>query len=111
MQIVEQSQGAVMVLKPVGPLTEGDADEFRDRALAAAGKNLGRVIVDASGVTFVDSRGLEALVDVTEQLGEGGRVLKVCGSNPNLRQVLELTGWSSAFEFFDDSNEAVRSFL
>lgn len=111
MEIHEQAQGAVMVLKPVGTLTEGDADVFRERVLAAANKNMGRVIVDASGVSFVDSRGLETLVDVTEHLGEGGRVLKLCGSNANLKQVLELTGWASAFEFFEDSGTAVRSFL
>jgi anti-anti-sigma factor len=111
MEIQEQSQGAVVVLKPVGTLTEGDADVFRERVMTAAGKNMGRVIVDASGVTFVDSRGIEALVDVTEHLGDGGRVLKLCGNNANLKQVLELTGWASAFEFFDDSSAAVRSFL
>ena len=111
MTIQEIQQGAVIVLKPVGPLTEADAGTFKERARAAATKNLGRIIVDAEGIAFIDSHGLEALADITEQLSDGGRNLKLSGTPATLKQVLELTGWANMFEFFDDTNTAVRSFL
>ena len=111
MEIQEQSQGAVTVLKPGGPLTEADADAFKARAADVITKNLGRVVVDASAMAFVDSRGIEALADITDELSQGGRALKLCGANPTIRQVLELTGWSDAFEYYDDVNTGVRSFL
>ena len=111
MNIHEIQQGAVIVLKPVGPLTETDADTFKERAFAAAMKNLGRIIVDAEAIAFVDSHGVEALADVTEQLADGGRNLKLAGASATLKRILELTGWAHMFEFFDDTNTAVRSFL
>lgn len=111
MDILEQAQGAVTVLKPVGPLVEGDADAFKARAMGLVAKNLGRVVIDASAIAFVDSRGVESLVDVTEEIGQSGRALKLCGMNPTIRHVLELTGWSDAFEYFEDVNTGVRSFL
>ncbi len=111
MEIIEQTHGAVMVLKPVGPLVEDGADAFRKHALAAATNNLGRVVVDATAIAFLDGRGIECLVDVTEQMAESGAQLKLCGMNTTVQQALDLTGWSEAFESFDNVNAAVRSFM
>ncbi len=111
MELQEQNLGAVTVLKPIGALVGDDATLFRTRALDIAAKHLGRMVVDASGIPFMDSRGAEALVDVTEELSSGGRALKLCAGNAMLREVLELTGWADAFEFFAEVNAGVRSFL
>jgi anti-sigma B factor antagonist len=111
MEIQETAQGAVTVLKPTGPLTEPDAEQFKARAMELITKNLGRVVIDASAMAFLDSRGVEVLADVTEELAQSGRALKLCGANQTMRQVLELTGWSDAFEYFEDVNGGVRSFL
>lgn len=111
MEIQLQKQGAVTVLKPVGALTAADAQTFRTKVCEAADAALGRVVVDASGVPFVDSPGLEALLTVSEQLGAAGRSLKLCGVSPTLREVLELTGLADAFEYFTDVTTGVRSFL
>ena len=111
MKVLEQSQGAVTVVKPSGPLIATDADEFRERALALADQNLGRMVIDASAVTYVDSRGLEVLLDLTEQMQNGGRALKLCATNSTVTESLKLTGLWNMFEYFDDVNQAVRSFL
>jgi anti-anti-sigma factor len=111
MDIQQQAQGAVTVVKPVGALVEADAEQFKTCAMELVAKNMGRVLVDASAIAFLDSRGIEALADVTDELGNSGRALKLCGANPTVRLVLDLTGWSDAFEYFDDVNSGVRSFL
>ncbi|MCE9591981.1 MAG: STAS domain-containing protein [Planctomycetes bacterium] len=111
MDIQEQQQGAVTVLKPAGPLTQTDADQFRARLLEVSLQTLGRVVVDASAIPYLDSHGLETLVDLTESLAQSGRVLKLCASGETLREVLDLTGWGDAFEYFADVNSGVRSFL
>ena len=111
MEIQQQAQGAVTVLKPLGPLVAGDADAFRGRALEVAKAALGRLVLDASSVPYVDSRGIEVLLDVTDELSASGRVLKVCAPNGTVKEVLELTGAAESFEYFDDVTSAVRSFL
>ena len=111
MNITEQQQGAITVLRPDGPLAGTDADAIKSRLLQAVKDSLCRVILDASGVSLVDSKGLEALVDVSVEMAQSGHTLKLCAANPTIRQVLELTGLSSRFEHFEDANSAVRSFL
>ena len=72
---------------------------------------LGRFVVDMSAGPVRGQRGLEALIGLTEFLGESGKVLKLCGVNKTVRQVLELTEIDSLFDHFEDVNSAVRSFL
>ena len=104
MKIQEQKHGAVTVIKPSGPIAEADVELFKQRLLTAIQEALGRVVVDASAVPFIDSKGLEALVDVTGEVAQSGQLLKLCSVNKTLREVLSLTGLSSQFEHFEDTN-------
>jgi len=111
MELLTQQRGAVVVVRPTGPLTSADAESFKARVRELIRENLGRVVIDASALPYVDSGGLESLADVAAELAQGGKGLKVCAANPTIRQVLELTGLAPQFEHFDDANSAVRSFL
>ncbi len=111
MQIQEQKHGAVAVLKPEGPVVKEHAEELKNRLLQALRDNLGRVVLDAAAIPFIDSQGLEALVDVTNEMARSGQWLKLCAARKTIRQVLDLTGLSPQFEHFEDTNSAVRSFL
>ena len=57
------------------------------------------------------SKGLEALVEVTEEMSGSGQALRLCAPNKTVREVLELTDLASMFDHFEDTNTAVRSFL
>lgn len=111
MSLTEQKHGAVTILKPDGPLLGPDAEEFRSRLLQVLTGSLGRCVVDATAVPFVDSKGLEALADASEALANSGHSLKLCGVTETVRQVFELTQLTSRFEYFEDVHAAVRSFL
>jgi anti-sigma B factor antagonist len=111
MKITETRQGAVLVLKPEGPLIETDAAAAKAKLMSTMGASVGRFVVDMSAVPYVDSKGLEALVEVTEELSRGGQALRLCCANKTVREVLEITDLASLFEHFEDTNTAVRSFL
>ena len=111
MNIEETQVGAVTVLKPEGALSQDDTEPFGQRLTEALGRSFRRLVVDMSAVPFVDSRGLEVLVDATEELAESGHALKLAGTNELLREVLELTELTSLFEHYEDVNAAARSFL
>jgi len=110
-EIKQQMHGAVTSMKPVGPITGDDADDLRNELMTTRTKSLGRLVLDASAIPYVDSRALEALLDVTEELGKSGQALKLCGVNELMREVLELTGLAPMFEHYADVRSAVRSFL
>lgn len=111
MEIEELNHGAVAVVRPTGPLTQNDAERLKTQMLEVLAKSLGRLVLDASSVPFIDSRGLEVLVEVSQQLTQTGKALKIAGINDVLREVFELTELTREFEQFTDVNSAVRSFL
>jgi anti-sigma B factor antagonist len=112
MLIETNRHGAVSVVRPDGPvITEDDATLFRTETFNVLGSTLGRFVVDATEMTFVDSNGLEALVDITNEVAAGGSQLKMCGVSETLREILMLTGISKKFQQYEDVQSAVRSFL
>ena len=111
MNIETEQRCAVTLVKPDGPLSGPDADELKVVMSDLIKANLGRVVLDASGIPSVDSPGLESLVELAQQLTQSGKALKLCALNETLKQVLDLTGLSPQFEQFEDVNSAIRSFL
>lgn len=111
MEVIEQRHGAVTVVRPMGPLVQQDAVKFRQRLGEVMGRSLGRFVVDASMIAFVDSQGLEVLITASDELAGSGRSVRLCGATETLREVLDLTGNADRFEHFADVNSAVRSFL
>lgn len=111
LEIQETRHGAVRVVQPKGPLIEQDAALFKQRLSRAIDEALGRVAVDMSAVPYVDSDGLEALLDVAESMEDAGQTCKLCGSNPTIREVFDLTGLTGMFEHFEDTASAARSYL
>jgi anti-anti-sigma factor len=107
--VQEQQHGGVKVLCPQGPLVGPDAEYLESHFARVLNEPHTAVVLDASAVPFVDSRGLEVLVDVTERLIRAGQALKICGLNDVLREVLDLTEVASLFEQFDDVDAAVGS--
>ncbi len=111
MRIDEQVRGAVTFLRPDSAIAQQDSAAFKKKLVEAARRSMGRCVVDASAVPFMDSAALEALLDATEELGSAGRVLKLCGLSETVRECLELTGLAGRFDIYADGVSAARSFL
>ena len=108
---IDTLQGAISIVKPDGPVTGADAEQFENHLLTAFKDTVGRFVLDASDIAFVDSRGLEVLCEVTREMAKIGLVLKLCAVNETVRELLELTELAPLFEYFKDVNGAARSLL
>ena len=111
MEIQETREGAVTVVKPTGSLVQADADKFKAYVHAVVGRSLGRFVIDASAISYVDSKGLEVLADCGEEMTKNGQTLRLCGANDTVREAIDITDLASLFEYFADTHTAVRSFL
>lgn len=107
----EVQHGAVRILRPGGPLVQEEAEALCARALEAAAPALGRLAIDMAEAKYIDSAGLEAMLDIADELALSGQTLRLAGTAPTVREVLEITGLAHKFEYHDDATSAVRSFL
>jgi anti-sigma B factor antagonist len=62
LEIVEEREGRVPVLRLLGPLDVATADQLRERIIALLERDVPAVAVDLAQVAFVDSSGMGALL-------------------------------------------------
>lgn len=65
-----------------------------------------RIILDLSGVDFVDSSGLGAIVASLKQMGAGRR-LDLAGLTPTVEKVFRLTRMDTVFKLFPSLDDAL----
>ena len=70
-----------------------------------------RVVLVMRDVPYLDSAAIEGLLSATEELADRAMILKLANVPQSCREVLEMTGVSGRFSFFEDVQDAVRSFL
>jgi anti-sigma B factor antagonist len=90
-----------VVLSLRGELDLTSAPLFERELLAAESGKPRRVIIDLSGLEFMDSTGLRALLIARERAQENGHELALRRGPRQVQRVLELTKTLDAFEFED----------
>jgi anti-anti-sigma factor len=106
-----REDGRVTILTLSGDLGIGDSENLFKKTVARLVEE-GKVhlLIDCTGLRFVDSTGLGALVRaLTSSQNEGGQT-KLLGVGPHLRKLLEMTRLDSVFEIHTDREQAVSSF-
>ena len=83
-------------LSAVGEIDFATQGEL-ERALIDLCTDGGRLELDLSGVTFVDSSGLAVLLSMRNHWAESGGMLLLRAPSERVRHVLELAGLSAAF--------------
>ena len=92
---VEQ-QGAVLVAYLSGEIDHHAAGRLREQLDARIlGAPVERVVLDFSGVGFMDSSGIGLILGRYRMLKELGGVLSVRGVSPQVSRMLQLSGLSS----------------
>ncbi|WP_020675643.1 STAS domain-containing protein [Geopsychrobacter electrodiphilus] len=83
---------------------------FKEQMLALFAQGKNKLIIDLSAVRFVDSSGLGALVSGFKNASTREGNLKLCGLQPQVRSMFELTRLHRVFEIFSSVEEAQESF-
>jgi len=109
MRITTESYGHAVVLIMEGELTVDSLGAFRQAVEhQLEGKEVVDLVLNMEHVPFVDSAGLEYLLDLQDQLAERLGQVKLLHPDENVRKVLEITRLEPQFEVLTDAAEAVK---
>jgi anti-anti-sigma factor len=111
MKIDHQHVGTVDVLTPAGALMDEDAASFTKILMERLESANPRVVVSMQDVPYLDSVALEGLLSAADELADRASNLKLVKVTPACREIFELTDLSVRFRFFEDVEDAVRSYL
>ena len=110
MKIEMQQYSDVFVLQLQGEFTGDTIKSLEDVASNVFASKVSGVVLDMTKVVFIDSKALEAMVELSEKCRETTRQLKVAGLDENCAKILELTRLLPQFDTYAELTEAVKSF-
>ncbi len=110
MEISYNSLGADFYLvKLSGALNARTAEDAKQTFRDLADKGAERVIIDLSGVPFIDSSGLAALVSGLKTFGGDAENLRLAAPQSQAKLLFELTMFDRVFKLFNSVSDAQNS--
>lgn len=102
--------GASSVVNPGESLTYQNCKELEDLTKGLISKNQTRIVLDCKNMPFIDSKGLELLLQLHSELKKRGGAIKITGLNAVCRDILLSTRLINVFLVYEDIAEALRSY-
>ncbi len=110
MDITTQTRNDVTVVAIAGNLdsnTSPQAQQAIDGVLAGGGK---RIVVDFTALDYISSAGLRVLLGAAKRLSGAGGALHLFGLNATVREVFDISGFSTILPVFATEAEALKGF-
>jgi anti-sigma B factor antagonist len=117
MDIIEETRGGILILRPVGRIDSATAGAFESRIVQAVTAGPGAVVIDMAGLSYISSAGLRALLVAAKRARPagggtagggtaGGRIVLADMPAP-IRDVFDMSGFSSLFDIHPTAADAV----
>jgi anti-sigma B factor antagonist len=112
MNISQRSVQGVCVLDIDGPITLGadGSERLADKVRSVLQSGEKQVLLNLSGVAYIDSAGLGSLVNAYTTVKKQGGALKLVGVTKKLKDLLVITKLSTVFDSFDTEAAALESY-
>jgi anti-sigma B factor antagonist len=94
--ISSQLQDRQLVVAVRGELDLATVEEFRDALEQAATSDAERIVVDLANLSFIDSRGITALLEANAASRQDGDRLRFHGASGQVARALSMTGVDKA---------------
>ena len=92
-----------------GELDLYTAPRLKENLLAALEDGVKKIVVDMTGVHFIDSSALGVLIGGVKRLKPNGGKLVLVSVDENVNWIFQITGLNSVFEIYDTRDEALAS--
>lgn len=116
MEITHKRFNRVDLLSVSGRLDAASAPQFKQSLDSLFEQGRYRLVLDLAGLEYIASPGLRVLIEARKRARdlkitdlEGGDV-RIANLPQRIKEVFDLTGFTSLFEIYPDITEAVGSF-
>ena len=112
MQLEQRIAGDVVIIKVTGDITlnKGGDVLLKDKVQSLLQQSHKKLLIDLSGVSYVDSAGLGELVQAYATTKNRGGALKLLSVTKRLKDLLVITRLLTVFDTYDDEATALESF-
>jgi anti-sigma B factor antagonist len=110
MKVTIQDYNDVTVVELQGELDSDVTELFQKTITDVIAAHKTSIVLDMSGIGFIDSQGLEQLLWARDYCNLNKREFRLAGLDENCRRILEVTRLENEFDHYAELAEAVRSF-
>ena len=110
MQVSTRTRNDVTIAAIAGSLdsnTSAEAQQQLDAILAGGAR---KVAIDFSALDYISSAGLRVLLGVAKQLKGSGGTLRTFGLNDSVREVFDISGFSTILSAYPTESDAMKGF-
>jgi anti-sigma B factor antagonist len=108
MTIIQEEKNGIIELKISGRLdavSAVEADKDFSRVIEAGHE---RLLVNLVNLDYISSAGLRVLLVVAKRIQQNGGKVVLCTLSSNVKEVFEISGFSSIFKIFPTGEEAIK---
>jgi anti-anti-sigma factor len=98
-------------ISPSGVFSASEGRQLQMDVYKVTASGVKLILVDFQAITFMNSCGLGGLIAAFKQVRSLGGGLYICGLNPQVRMLFELTGIDQVFQIFADSKDFQQTVL
>ena len=110
MKIVETKKDDIITCKVEGEINISTSPNLRKAFDGFINKGIKKIVIDFSGVPYIDSSGLATLIELLQRLKKIDGKLRVCSMSDKVKNVFEITKLHKLFEIYDNELLALEGF-
>lgn len=109
-EVIEEQSIPLTIVGLNGRMDSSNSREFEEKIVGLIQNGKTRMIVDCAELQYISSAGLRVFLMAAKQLTMAKGKLVLSSLNDDVRQVFNLTGFSSIFEIRDSREDAMKSY-
>ena len=108
MEIIQEQQAELNILALKGRLDASTSDSLEIRLKEGIDKEQLKLLLDFRELEYISSAGLRVLLTYAKKYKHHGGVIGLATLNSNVKQVFEISGFTSIFPIYENREEAVE---
>lgn len=110
MKVTTLNELDIAILEPRGSIIGGEeTDELKIQARDLLEQGNRKLIIDLGGVTYINSTGIGAFVNIYTTYTKANGKIKLCNMGKSVKNVFVITKLTSIFEVVESREEAIFS--
>ncbi|MCU0825216.1 MAG: STAS domain-containing protein [Leptospira sp.] len=110
-EIEQKRLNGTVIVQIKGRMESGPLDKITQTVLdEMVGEERKFLILDFSELRYISSLGIRMILDVKMNLQKRNKEMALVGVTSSILQVFHLLGLSNAFQFYQDREEAIKSY-
>lgn len=106
LEIAVESVNGVTMLSPKGDVDMARSPVLRKAIVDAMKDKPHALVLDLSGVPYMDSSGLATMVEALQNARKAQTMLRLCALTPRVKSILEIARLNTVFSIFEGREQA-----